>query len=92
MAKKTDYTILIVCEGSSTEPNYFQGIKEHIVKENLWIDNVEITISPKPPLDDKDLEEQPTSKHKSKRKKRQLRIVENEPTPIIEEKYKAAPG
>jgi hypothetical protein len=91
MAKKTDYTILIVCEGSSTEPNYFQGIKEHIAKENIWIDNVEITISPKPPLDDKDLEEQPTSKHKSKRKKRQLRVVENEPTPIIEEKYKAAP-
>lgn len=92
MAKKTDYyTILIVCEGSSTEPNYFQGIKEHIVKENLWIDNVEITISPKPPLDDNDLEEQQTPKHKTKRKKRQLRNVENEPTPIIEEEYKAAP-
>lgn len=93
MAKKTktDYTILIVCEGTNTEPNYFQGIQEHIAKDNLWIDDVEITISPKPPLDDDDLKPQPTPKHKTERKRRQLRPVKNEPTPTIEDKYKAVP-
>ena len=88
---KTKYTILIVCEGSTTEPNYFKGIAESISAKNLWIDDVEITISPKPPLDNEDLQEHGTPKHKTKRKKRQLRVVKNEPIPIIAKKYKAAP-
>lgn len=88
---KTGYTILIVCEGTNTEPNYFKGIREHIAKDNLWIDDVEITISPKPPLDDDDLKLQPTPKHKTKRKRRQLRTVKSEATPTIEDKYKAVP-
>jgi len=91
MANKTIYTILIVCEGTKSEPNYFKGIAEYIDNNDIWIDDVEITISPKPPLDDEDLTPQATPKHKTKRKKRQLRGVEKEPIPKIEDKYKAAP-
>ncbi len=77
MARKnrlTKYNILIVCEGTNTEPNYFQGLWEEIQKHRSEIFEFHVEISPKPKLDSSDINEnqEKASEHKSKRKKRKL--------------------
>jgi len=88
---KTVHTILIICEGTNTEPNYFKGIKEDVISQNIWTEGIAIDIRPKPPLEIESAEEKETP-HKSKRKKRKLRN-DDEVLPIseIEEEYKAVP-
>ena len=91
-AKLIKYTILIVCEGANTEPNYFQGIKEDITNQRLFHEeglSININIRPKPPLSEE--EEKQTSRHKTPRKKRQLKNVPIEPEVVIEEQHRAVP-
>ncbi len=95
-SKATKYNILIVCEGTNTEPNYFRGIREAIQSDTSKPIDFYIEISPKPPLDKEDTNtsEKPVSEHKSKRKKRKLRTTKTNTlidVPKIEAKYKAVP-
>ncbi|MGB0931640.1 MAG: RloB family protein, partial [Chitinophagales bacterium] len=101
MARKNKYdlSILIVCEGTNTEPTYFQEIWESILLEDLPFLDYNITISPKPKLDKQDISDVDDirfSRHKKKRegKKRKFRKLEKttiEDLPIIEDAYKAQP-
>jgi len=95
-SKSIKHNILIVCEGTNTEPNYFRGIREAIQSDTSKPIDFYIEISPKPPLDKEDTNtsEKAISEHKSKRKKRKSRTTKIDTsidTPKIEEKYKAVP-
>jgi len=91
MRKTEKYSILIICEGSNTEPNYFKGIKEEIITNEVWTEGVSIEIRPTPKLEEDD-DAPYQSKHKTKRKKRQLRKVnQDDDLEDIEEIYKAVP-
>ncbi len=68
--RKQIHSILIICEGENTEPSYFQGIKDEILKEDIWSEGVSITIFPTPKIEE-NTEEKP-SKYKTERKKRSL--------------------
>ncbi|MBX2927736.1 MAG: RloB domain-containing protein [Saprospiraceae bacterium] len=84
------YSVLIVCEGGHTEPNYFKGIREEVIAQGLWTEGIEITIRPKPPLDEEDTPA--PSRHKKARARRQLKAgIETVPVPDVEEEYKAYP-
>jgi len=90
--RNTKHTILIVCEGSNTEPNYFKGIREDVITNEIWTEGISIDIRPTPPLEEDDPSAPPTPKHKTKRKRRQLK---REPSTVsainIEDEYKAVP-
>lgn len=75
MKKKSAYTILIICEGQNTEPQFFRTIRDCIIdgEYDLGIENCKIEIRPEPRV-----EQEPESNIR-KRKKRTLRIVEEEP-------------
>jgi hypothetical protein len=68
--------LLIVCEGSVTEPDYFALLKRMALETGIW---EEITIKPKPSseIEENAITETP---HKSSRTKRQL-----QPAPIDDE-------
>lgn len=88
----TRYNILIVCEGSHTEPNYFKKIKEEVDSSKCWTEGVWIEIRPKPQLEEEN-EIIPPSRHKTPRAKRQLKN-DNYNIPIqedVESEYKAVP-
>ena len=86
--KRLRHNILIVCEGESTEPHYFNNLIP--LAKVAWGETYKlyITISPKPSLDE-DVEKV-ISKHKTPRKRRQIRQTAKEVL-IIEEAYKAVP-
>lgn len=93
MSRKRDtiYNILIVCEGAQTEPNYFRGIREEVIRTGVWPEKVNIQIRPKRDLDG-EAEENYPSKHKQPRNKRQLRAgTGSVPEAGIEDDYKAFP-
>lgn len=70
MARKSKYSILIICEGENTEPLFFGAIRDEIINGTYEIGDVEITIRPEPNTEE---EEEPSSVHKPARKKLQLR-------------------
>lgn len=88
--KRLRYNILIVCEGTNTEPQYFSSLKN--LAQKAWSDSHQLSISikPKPKLEEETSSPKP-SKHKTRRKKRTLKNVENEPIHTIEDEYKAVP-
>ena len=88
MSQPIRKTLTIVCEGSATEPNYFQGIVNSVSERNP---DYTVNILPKPSLDE--LGEVTDQANKpSKRKKRTLRAVKNEPQDnFLPEEYKAQP-
>jgi hypothetical protein len=89
--RKTKYSILIVCEGTNTEPNYFQGIREEVMRnESIWTEGVSIVIKPKPPLEDEE-EDSPTPPHKTQRPRRKIKGTPEDSELEIEDKYKAYP-
>jgi len=75
--KKSPYTILLICEGENTEPNFFKSIRDGIIDKEFDIGNVKLTIYPEPKI-----EEEPLSKanvkHKPERKKRKLKKTDSE--------------
>lgn len=88
MSLKIRKTIVIVCEGSVTEPNYFQGIANFIKSKRL---DYTIHIRPKPSLEDFQ-EDTGQLNPPRKGKRRALKIVDEEPQTIfVPEEYKAQP-
>jgi hypothetical protein len=76
MAKKSKYSILIICEGQNTEPHFFGSIRNEILDKTFDIGEVEITILPEPIVDENDEEEEAAStEYKAKRKKLKTRAV-----------------
>ncbi|WP_442846265.1 RloB family protein [Leeuwenhoekiella sp. H156] len=79
--------ILIVCEGESTEPNYFNHLKDILIDRECPIS---ITISPRPPNIDEgnEYEKRPGSKTRT------LKITEKEKKEelsVVEDQFKAQP-
>ncbi|MCW5925238.1 MAG: RloB domain-containing protein [Saprospiraceae bacterium] len=62
--------MLVVCEGSVTEPEYFAVLRRIALENEVW---EEIEIRPKPRSDVE--QEDTTPPHKSPRQKRQLKVV-----------------
>jgi len=92
--KKLRHNILIVCEGENTEPQYFASFVP--LAKRAWKETHEliINIKPKPKLTDETNNEKQHPKHKTRRKKRLLRKIEEIPSEESyqpEEKYKAVP-
>jgi hypothetical protein len=92
MARKprtTKFTILIVCEGTATEPNYFKGLADEVKTFITEFEDFIVEVDPKPK--DDQVNSSAPSPHKSARKKRQLQhrdtIIEGE----IEPQYAADP-
>ena len=79
-------TLLIVCEGTATEPYYFNHLRDRLIEEDVPIT---ITISPRPPEEDKgnDYEQRPGSK------RRTLKLNQEEAKEIsfVEDAFKAQP-
>lgn len=78
MAKSIKQTILIICEGESTEPRFFDSIRDEILNGVYNIGDVEIKISPEPKVDEseEDVEEvEVITEHKAVRPKRQVKIA-----------------
>lgn len=82
-----NYTILIVCEGQNTEPNFFKSIRDKIIDKEYDIGDVKITISPIPKNDDNENVDSPV-KHKEERIKRTTKVLDDE----IEEEIKEVSG
>ena len=70
-------TILIICEGENTEPNFIGGIRDCIIDGVYDIGNCRIEIRPEPRI----IEEEETNVRR--RKKRKLRAVTKEPEEFI---------
>ncbi|MFK7982347.1 MAG: RloB family protein [Saprospiraceae bacterium] len=92
--KKLRHNILIVCEGTNTEPQYFASLVS--LAKVAWKEThrLFIEIKPKPKLDDEFGHEKKSSNHKTPRKKRQLKTIKETPSEEEyqpEEKYKAVP-
>lgn len=78
---KTNYTILLICEGENTEPLIFNSIRDRIYGGEYAID-AKIKIVPEPKVE----ENPPVAQqniHKKKRKKRKLRPAKGEEPKII---------
>jgi len=88
-SKRLRHNILIVCEGESTEPQYFANLIP--LAKTAWSEthDLYIVLSPKPTLVEEEKEES-VSKHKTPRKRRQIKQIAEE-APPIEEPYKAVP-
>lgn len=86
MSRQNPKTILIVCEGEGTEPNYFNKLRDILIDENL---NVSIEIKPRP-KEESVIEE--LFKLRPGGKKRIIQDIDNQlHESVIEEKYKAQP-
>jgi len=81
MAKKSKYSILIICEGENTEPLFFGAIRDEIKNGTYEIGDVEITIRPEPNVEE--TEDESSSPHKPARKKLQLRSATIGIEPIV---------
>jgi hypothetical protein len=74
MAKTSKYSILIICEGEKTEPQFFDSIRDAVINGIYYIGDVRIKIKPEPEEDEEDKEEvNVQSEHKAIREKRQTR-------------------
>jgi len=89
--KSTQHTILIICEGERSEPNYFKAIREEVQKQKIWTSGVEIEIRPKPLIDKEEISVPDFHKKRRRRKKILKTLVPNDLSLNIEEKYKAVP-
>ena len=91
--KKLRYSFYIVCEGTKTEPFYFDGLKKYITNNNIWGDDTHITIniSPEPAVEEEEQRKKTISKHKTKRKRRKLNQPIRQNEELIENEYKALP-
>ncbi|HRD82064.1 MAG TPA: RloB family protein [Saprospiraceae bacterium] len=72
MAKKLRRNLLLVCEGSVTEPDYFALLKQKSLEKGVWD---AITIEPKPRSEQDDEPVKALPAHKSPRPRRQLKAV-----------------
>lgn len=89
--KKLIYSFYIVCEGAKTEPLYFKGLRDHIIKNKVWGDDTKITINISPEPEVEEEEDKKKSKHKTKRKSRKLNQPIRPNEEFIENEYKAVP-
>jgi hypothetical protein len=85
---KTRKNLLIICEGESTEPNYFNDLRDEIIVKDI---DYSITILPKPPLQKKaeDSVEEIIARNGGRR--RALKNVPVEESYIVEKQYRAQP-
>ncbi|MDR0864547.1 MAG: RloB family protein [Candidatus Symbiothrix sp.] len=72
MGRSTEYNILIICEGTNTEPLFFNSIRDRIIDKVFDIEDVVINILPKPKIEGEGDEEE-VSGHGKKRRKRELK-------------------
>lgn len=72
--EKTKYTILIICEGESTEPLFFNSIRDALLNKEYCIGDVNIRIKPEPKLE-YPYKDEAISPHQSIRKVRQTKPV-----------------
>lgn len=87
MSRKTQSlrrNLLIVCEGSVTEPEYFARLKKIAIDNSIW---AEVDIRPKPKNETQE-QLSPRSNHKTPRPKRNIISVPFiEETDAVEQKY-----
>jgi hypothetical protein len=70
---KSKYSILIICEGSNTEPNFFSSLRDEIINGTYKLDNDPvINILPEPKVSEEPSEQQP-SPHKYPRRSRTVK-------------------
>ena len=79
---KTNYTILLICEGENTEPQIFNSIRDRIYSGDYNID-AKIKIVPEPKIEEENLPEIQQNIHKKKRKKRKLKPAKGEEPKVI---------
>ncbi len=82
--KTPNYSILIICEGENTEPNFFNSIRDEVLKGTYELfDDPVITIRPESKNASEEDEDSLDSPHKSKRIKRPLKkAIKVEPEDI----------
>ena len=91
MSQEFRKTILIVCEGKRSEPDYFHNLKNETLENNK---NIFITILPIPKEEQLQIDEEVANfKLRKGAKKRSIRkaIIQEPLDYIIEDKYKAQP-
>jgi hypothetical protein len=71
--RKSNHTILIICEGKNTEPLFFNSIRNEVIKKTFKLDAT-ITIWPEPLIeDDQNTDQSENNPHKKKRIKLEVR-------------------
>lgn len=70
MARQSQYTLLIICEGKNTEPNFFSSIRDRLMDGRYPVEEMAITIRPEPISDDDSDETE--SNLRPKRRERKL--------------------
>lgn len=81
---KSKYTILIICEGENTEPQFFNSIRDRIKDGKIDIGDVELTLRPEPKIEEDAEENGKENEHRAyKSKKRSTKKVKTEPVPIF---------
>jgi hypothetical protein len=99
MIQELRKTLVIICEGSVTEPNYFYGLASNI---NKMQGRPRVIIRPKPPLQTEEEKKSAEVEHQraiaageiklSGRKRRDVKFVDNEPeVTVIPDGYTAQP-
>ncbi|MEP0264792.1 RloB family protein [Dokdonia sp.] len=78
--------ILIVCEGTGTEPKYFQKLNDRLIEKGI---EVQITIKPRPP--ELEVGNQYEKRTGSKRRALILSEEEKKENSLVEDEYKAQP-
>lgn len=89
--RHSPHTILIVCEGSKTEPFYFNGLKHEAEASGIYPYGLEITIDPTPQEEDDTTITVPNP-HKTRRQRRQLKPADSVLQGEIEPEYRAIPA
>lgn len=73
MARPSNYTLLIICEGENTEPQFFRSIRDRIMEGRYPVEDMRITIRPEPKPDEQEGADEQPNKLKPVRKQRLLR-------------------
>jgi len=85
---KTRKNLLIICEGESTEPGYFDELRDEIIEKNI---DYSITILPKPPVQ---IKAEQSAQEANTRNGGRRRAVRNGPVNdayMVEDAYAAQP-
>lgn len=86
---KIKKNLLIICEGQSTEPNYFHDLRNMLIDRNI---DYNIVIRPKPPQQSKeDIEALAEFRLRKGGRKRTVTNINVDESDIVEEIYKAQP-
>lgn len=85
MARQSDYTVLIVCEGENTEPHFFNAIRDRILQKRYPVGEIVITIHPEPieskKKKDKEQEEKQNEPKEYVRERKSRSVLLGKPLP-----------